>query len=85
MLHTFLVLNFVIKISKNFISCVRKIFISQTFYSVMISKKVKRFKNEALKTGVCDSSFIIIKILLRTELSKTVMVENDLRTGKINT
>ena len=39
---------------------INEIFIKQTFYSETVLKKVKRCKNEVLKTRVCDLSLIIL-------------------------
>ena len=62
---------------------INEVFISQTFYSVTVLKKVKRCKNEVLKTSVYDLNFIIIKMLLSTALSRLIMIVDDLRLGKI--
>ena len=55
-----------------------EIFIDQTFYSVTVLKKVKRCKNEVLKTTVSDLSLNIIKRLnvqdkLRSVISDIIL------------
>ena len=52
---------------------INEIFISQTFYLVTVLKKVKRCKNEGLKTRVCDLSFAILKMLLSTALLRLII------------
>ena len=44
---------------------------------------MKRCKNEVLKTRVCDLSFVAMKMLLSTALSRLIIIVDDLRLGKI--
>ena len=55
----------------------------QTFYLVIVLKKVKKCRNEVLKTRVCDLSCIVIKRLLSTARSRLITIVDDLRVGKI--
>ena len=62
---------------------INEIFISQTFHSITVLKKVKRCKTEVIKTRVYDLSIIIIKLLLNAALSRLIMIVGHLKLGKI--